>query len=46
MEGDFVIDSVKYLTITLNGKKIKDGTKIINPGPGKSKIIMTYEKTH
>lgn len=45
MECDFVTDSVKYLTITLNGKKIKEGTGILKLEPGTSKIIV-YEKTH
>jgi len=43
MECDFVIDSVNYLTISLNGKRIKDVTGIIKLEPGTSKII-TNEK--
>ena len=46
MECDFIIDSVKYLTISVNGKNAGETTGIIRLGPGKSKIIMTYEKTH
>jgi len=43
MECDFVIDSDSYLTISLNGKRIKDVTGIIKLEPGTSKIIV-YEK--
>ena len=43
MECDFVIDSVSYLTISLNEKRIKEGTEIIKLEPGTSKIIV-YEK--
>lgn len=41
MECDFVVDSVNYLTITLNGKKVKKGTGIIKPRAGVNKIIIT-----
>jgi len=46
MDCDFVTDDVKYLTINVNGKILKEGTGIIKLGSGKNKIIMTYEKTH
>jgi hypothetical protein len=46
MECDFVIDSVKYLTINLNGEKVMSSKGIIKLKAGNNKLVFTRLKNH